>query len=105
MKQLLDGPVRRSMEVKGTFDRDTMNLLKKNEQHEALDQLKKAEKECDQSEEKSATRKQKITQLEAENLTNNKNNKIDQQLANLKNLLQNELVKGMAQTQAGSCGT
>nr|CAH7763905.1 unnamed protein product [Callosobruchus chinensis] len=73
-----------------------MNLLKKNQHHEAtlkdfiekhvkevaalpnkikrlkaLDQLKKAEKECDQYEDKNATLKQKITQLEAENACNN----------------------------------
>nr|CAH7741434.1 unnamed protein product [Callosobruchus chinensis] len=39
----------------------------------ALDQLKKAEKECDQSEDKNATLKQKVTQLEAVDACNIKN--------------------------------
>nr|CAH7755656.1 unnamed protein product [Callosobruchus chinensis] len=35
LKQLLDNQKRRSMDVRSKFDRDMMNLLKKNEQHEA----------------------------------------------------------------------
>nr|CAH7753363.1 unnamed protein product [Callosobruchus chinensis] len=68
----------------------TLDLLKMNEQHEvivkakkhgkvvaalqneikrlkALDQLKKAEKECDQADDRNATLKQKITQLDVDN--------------------------------------
>nr|CAH7760105.1 unnamed protein product [Callosobruchus chinensis] len=35
LKQLLDDQKWRSMDIKSKFDRDMMNLLKKNEQHEA----------------------------------------------------------------------
>nr|CAH7717726.1 unnamed protein product [Callosobruchus chinensis] len=35
LKQLLDHQKRRSLDVKSKFDKDMMNLLKKNEQHEA----------------------------------------------------------------------
>nr|CAH7748020.1 unnamed protein product [Callosobruchus chinensis] len=75
-----------------------MNLLKKNEQHEAtfkvfnekhgkevaalkheikrlkkLDQLQKAEKRCDQPKDENAMLKQTISQLEADNAYKNKN--------------------------------
>nr|CAH7722345.1 unnamed protein product [Callosobruchus chinensis] len=79
----------------------------------ALDQLKKAEKEYDQAEDKNATLKQKITQLEAESTCNNKyiDNAVAEAViarikkANLKNVngrLQKELEKTMAKAQAGS---
>nr|CAH7728853.1 unnamed protein product [Callosobruchus chinensis] len=89
LKQLLDDQKKKSMDVESKFDRDIMNLLKKNEQREetlksftekhckevavlqnkikrlkALDQLKKAEKESDQAQDRNVTLKQKITQLE-----------------------------------------
>nr|CAH7728551.1 unnamed protein product [Callosobruchus chinensis] len=105
LKQLLDDQKRRSVDVRSKFDRDMMNLLKKNEQQEAtlkdfkekqgkgvaalkdeikrlkaLDQLQKAEKGCDQAKDKSAMM---ITQLEAENAYKNK--KLDNATAEARN--------------------
>nr|CAH7749295.1 unnamed protein product [Callosobruchus chinensis] len=96
LKQLLDEKKRRNMDVKSNFERIMMNLLENKEQHEvtlkdlkkcskedaaleneikrlkALDQLKKAEKGCDQAKDKNAKLKQ-TAQLEAENTCENKN--------------------------------
>nr|CAH7712885.1 unnamed protein product [Callosobruchus chinensis] len=84
-----------------SIERDTKNLRKKSEQHEAalrklndkhdievpalknkikrledLEQLEKAESECAQAKDENATLRQMIAQLEAESASKNKNDNI-----------------------------
>ncbi|VEN59224.1 unnamed protein product [Callosobruchus maculatus] len=87
MKQLFASQKWRSMHFQSKFKTNRKNLLKKNEQHEvalrklnkevsalkgeikrlkALNQLKKAERVCDQVKDENTMLKQKINQMEAE---------------------------------------